>query len=318
MTIAKHECLPARWGPTSDRRMTACLLCTGPLGDEAFPYSTLWQGEVYRYLACRACGSSTLNPLPTADALAAMYARDEYHSEFYDDIDTEVSETQLSKAIPYLRTGRLLDFGCGNGSFLRIAGAAGFTPTGIELDPQAQIVAAQQSGHPVRSFDDVAGSGDKFAVIHLGDVLEHLPCPAQTMRLLEALLEDDGCFFIEGPLEANASLVRSAGTWFGATKRLAGLSRLGTFPPYHLFQTNMRAQKAFFTDRLGYRLLAFETYETGWPYRTSIRPRSAGSWVKHFIGSASILASGLNSLAGLALGNRFYAVLRPGASKSAS
>lgn len=291
--------------------MSECLLCTGALGREVFPFATRFNDRLYRYRACTRCGSSTLDPIPGPDELAAMYRQDEYHGVFYAEQEEELS-TLLGAYLP--PTGgdpqRLLDFGCGAGQFLKQAKALGFAAEGVELDPQVRIHAARESGCPVDALDEVKKEGRRYDVIHLGDVLEHLPEPMTTMRELEELLADRGCFFIEGPLETNASLVRATGVLSGAVRTRLGRRVVGNYRPYHLFQTNARAQRAFFEQRLGYEVARFDVWETGWPYRSSEPAHSLGTRLRDVIGRASVVAAvGLKPVA--TLGNRFAALVRP-------
>lgn len=130
------------------------------------------------------------------------------------------------------------------------------------------------------------------------------------MRELEGLLAEGGCFFIEGPLETNASLVRAAGVLFGELGSRLGRRRLGSFAPYHLFQTNARAQRAFFEERLGYAVDRFDVCETGWPYLSATPTTSAGTFVRHVIGRAA-MATAIAAKPLATLGNRFAAVVRP-------
>ncbi|UUR08420.1 class I SAM-dependent methyltransferase [Sphingomonas glaciei] len=291
--------------------MSECLLCRSELGNDVFPYSTRFNDRTYRYRNCVRCGSSTIDPLPGPDELAAMYRQDEYHGVFYDQPEEEPS-TVLDSFLSATGDGphTLLDFGCGSGQFLKAAKALGFRAEGVEIDPVVRLKAAQASGCPVHALEELEQGSQRFDVIHLGDVLEHLPDPAGSMRALEALLSKNGQFFLEGPLETNPSLVRTAGVLFGSVRANLGRQAVGTYPPYHLFQTNARAQRAFFEERLGYKIDRFEVWETGWPYRSTVRIESIGARIRDVIGRASVLVAGVAGPS-TRLGNRFAALLRP-------
>jgi len=293
-----------------------CPLCQGDAEGSAFPFGTVWNGRRYDYLRCGRCRSSFISPLPSEDEFRLMYDQSSYHDCYYQCEGEEPTDT----ALPAIRdrlpsVGRLLDFGCGNGAFLRAARSAGFDCEGVELDEKARAQASANSGCPVRSLAEVMGSGSTFGVIHLGDVLEHLPSPEAVMRELEPLLAKGGIFFIEGPLEDNPSLVLFASRAFGAFKKLAGRSLYGVLPPFHLFRTTARAQRAFFERRLGYQIALFRVHETGWPYRNPgdslLRPGSAGAFIRQAIGLAAIAAGAALSRTPLRIGNRFVALVEP-------
>lgn len=293
-----------------------CPLCCSPPAGPAFPFGTVWNGRRFDYLRCSGCRSSFLDPLPTDEEFALMYDRSAYHDRFYDDVSEEPTPSALPAMLPLLKpAGRLLDFGCGNGAFLIAARAAGFDCEGVELDPKACERASADSGCPVYSLEMVRAAGRTYDVIHLGDVLEHLPDPAAAIRDLEPLLAKGGQFFVEGPLEDNRSLVLLASRLFGSVKK--GLKRplYGDLPPFHLLRATARAQRAFFEERLGHRIQAYRIWESGWPYRNPgdwlLHPGSAGGFVRQSIGLAAIAAGKLLARTPLRVGNRFATVVTP-------
>jgi 2-polyprenyl-3-methyl-5-hydroxy-6-metoxy-1,4-benzoquinol methylase len=102
--------------------------------------------------------------------------------------------------IPYHGQGRLLDFGCGNGTFLRRMKAIGWTCTG--LDFSADAVEAVRAGgiaalqgtlpHPELS----PGSFDVIAMRH---ALEHVPLPGPVLMAAMDLLVPGGRLVITVP-----------------------------------------------------------------------------------------------------------------------
>jgi SAM-dependent methyltransferase len=231
-----------------------------------------------------------------------------------------VADERVETSLPAFRHhlkagGRLLDFGCGNGSFLIAARKAGFTCEGVELEEKARERAAANSGCDVLPLEVLLQAGRKYDVIHLGDVLEHLSAPAATMRALEPLLSEEGMFFIEGPLEENRSLVFYAAKAVGLTKKLLGRPLHSDLPPFHLFRATARAQRDFFERRLGYRVREYSVFESGWPYYVAgdrlLRPGSAGRLVRMLIGRAGVGAARILGATPLMIGNRFVAIAAP-------
>lgn len=284
----------------------------------AFPHHTQWNGRHFTYVRCAGCRATYIDPLPTDSELAEMYTFENYHERHY----PEVTPGRYRGSAAFLRRWsgekrRLLDFGCGNGSFLVAAAAAGFDCVGIEYEPST-IESARTTGMPVHDLETVRSSGQRFEIIHLGDVLEHLPDPGGTMRSLSSLLAPDGILFVEGPLQSNASLVYFTSVALKGLRRLLGRDRPSNLPPTHLVLAGRSAQAAFFTRGLGYRLLRFDVYETGWPYRVEgARPRAVGAAAKHAIGLLAVLLSRVRIRGWPALGNRFRAVLEPEPAASA-
>jgi SAM-dependent methyltransferase len=293
-----------------------CLLCGGAATGPAFPYGTRWEGREFLYWRCGRCASAFLHPVPGDAEIERMYARSAYHDTFYEEV---IEESPIS-LLPRLRSqlkpgGRLLDFGCGNGSFMRAASRQGFECEGVELEENAREQAAKNSGCPVRALAEVKASGRRFDIIYMGDVLEHLPAPAAMLRELEPLLAPDGIFFIEGPIEDNASFVYYAARLFGHAKKRLGRPLLADYPPFHMFRTTAASQRGFFEKQMDYDVRAFLTQETGFPYFVEgdrlLRPRSAGQFIKTLIGRLSMGAAAAGRPLGAQLGNRFAALVRP-------
>lgn len=296
--------------------MRDCPLCGRPPSGIAFPFATDWGGRRYHYRRCSGCGTTFVDPAPTAAELERFYDQSNYHDEHYGLLDEHSQETRLTDVLGHLRRGGdLLDFGCGNGFFLKEAAAAGFRSVGVELEAKTREWAAANSGCEVLPLDQVEAERRSFDVIHLGDVLEHLPDPSGTMRQLERLLKEDGRFFVEGPLETNPSLVHFALRAYDQLKALRGGRRPGDFPPLHLFRTDATSQRRFFEDLLGYDVHHWRVGEDGWPYWSRkdrlLRPRSASHAARMAIGVLAVGTSRVASSIGLKIGDRFSAVVSP-------
>lgn len=287
-----------------DRR--PCPICGGPAGKRSFPYATRFNNVIFGYFACRKCGTVFVDPVPDAQTFSAMYTKSNYHDTHYSEVDVKhyaISAKLLARFLP--NGAFVLDYGCGVGQFLSALKAEGFLPTGVEFDDDA----AQFAGHyadcttlSVEMFRK-APKQAVYDVIHLGDVLEHLPDPAFTLRELLTRAKPGGFLFVEGPLEINASPVSWAARTFGAAKRCVRPNAIGASAPTHLLRVNARRQKDFFTrvePRL--TLLHWETYETGWPY-------AGGGPMKRTIATLAVVLGG-RTIFGETLGNRFRAIFR--------
>jgi SAM-dependent methyltransferase len=102
--------------------------------------------------------------------------------------------------IPYHGQGRLLDFGCGNGTFLRRMKAIGWTCTG--LDFSADAVAAVRAGGIAAlqgTLPHPELSGGSFDVIAMRHALEHVPAPRPVLMSAMDLLVPGGRLVITVP-----------------------------------------------------------------------------------------------------------------------
>ena len=122
----------------------------------------------------------------------------------------------------------LLDIGCGHGEVLDHYHHLGWRTWGIEVSPEA-AKSAEQKGHrilpgpfPGSLEAGSSGCGDGFDLVRMRHVLEHLPDPRTTLRVVRQLLRPEGRCLIEIP---NIS---------GWLSRLLGPDYWQLDPPRHL------------------------------------------------------------------------------------
>ncbi len=89
--------------------------------------------------------------------------------------------------------GRLLDFGAGSGAFVRASLDGGWDTVGVEQSEAAIARAREYYGVALQS----ALPDDRFDVITLWDVVEHLRDPIAVLRLLHDRLAEGGMLFLE-------------------------------------------------------------------------------------------------------------------------
>jgi len=96
--------------------------------------------------------------------------------------------------------GLLLDVGCGNGRFLKLASEMGWGVEGIDLDPIAAET-AQTRGFSVRcgTIDVLDDASERYDVITLSHVIEHVYDPLGLLRDLYRLLKPGGRLWLETP-----------------------------------------------------------------------------------------------------------------------
>lgn len=252
--------------------------------------------------------------MPTAEDFARIYARSEYHDVHYADLQSRQFDCSLRLLGQFVgRSSLVLDFGCGCGEFLIEAKAEGYLAEGVELEQSARDAAMRNSGCRVRSLEDIELGDGAYDAIHIGDVLEHLPDPERMMRRLERFLSRDGIFIVEGPLEENRSAVKWVASAVRWIKWWTGRSNYSAAAPLHLTRTSARSQKSFFDDRMGFRTLVFQIYESGWPYAEPWSEifsfRDLATTVRGLIGKFAIGLSVVANLFGLGFGDRFVAVV---------
>lgn len=109
---------------------------------------------------------------------------------------------KVGKTIRLPRQGRILDFGCGNGSFLRA-----FSKTrpvwqlaGLELDDRHRSAVEAIAGCEGLYTGDLASIPGRFDVISMMHALEHIENPVTLLREIGSRLSPGGIVVIQLPL----------------------------------------------------------------------------------------------------------------------
>ena len=256
----------AFWEPGELERVAACPGCEGGnLGARYGPLDDLLERVPGRWLIveCRDCGSLSLDPRPTRQAIgkayAASYLTHRPSSETHErDNGTTMwwrlangylngrygcSRQPASKVgrslMPVLlplrqqldyfyrhlpRTpGRLLDVGCGNGLFLLRAQEAGWDVEGLEPDPMAAKSAAAAGLRIHAALPEAFHPAQPYDRVTLSHVFEHVHQPAGLLKECLRLLKPDGEVWLSLPNIA------------GVGSRLYGQNWFALDPPRHLF-----------------------------------------------------------------------------------
>lgn len=97
--------------------------------------------------------------------------------------------------------GRLLDVGCGNGSYLNQMRQLGWEVKGVEPDGEAVTVARQKFGLEVfhGSLEEARFADKQFDAITMNHVIEHVPDPIGTLHECHRVLKPGGRLVVATP-----------------------------------------------------------------------------------------------------------------------
>jgi 2-polyprenyl-3-methyl-5-hydroxy-6-metoxy-1,4-benzoquinol methylase len=249
-----------RPAPATDSRIeweeTNCLLCGGdhwvPLleaPDVAQAGSGIW----FAVVQCQRCGLCFTNPRPTRSTIDRFYPT-EYapHQTRPPRAETPWTERlkcafrwpkKERKLLPLHGKGRLLDFGCGGGSYLQRMHQQGWEVLGLDFSAAAVRRVRQDLGLPAIEGslpcpDLPTGS---FDVITMWQVLEHVHDPMEALRDAHRLLVPGGRLVVATP-NIDSLAFRLFGAWWYSLDLPRHLTH---FTPSTLYQM---------LDRAGFRV----------------------------------------------------------------
>lgn len=266
-----------------------------------------FNGIVFEYRKCRSCEWCFLEPVPDEKALGLLYQRDSYHDKFYfSGFDNPSATRALDVSADILNPGSsILDFGCGDGSFLSGAKARGFDVCGVEYTKDLASELSQLHSCKVWQVEEFLNDRTQgnFDAIRIADVFEHFTKPVSQFLDVIRFLKRGGYLLFEGPIENNISPVFLSITLAGLIRKLLKKTLPGMGLPYHIIRLTEIQQLNFFRKNLDdFDVMYWEVYDTGWPYLK-------GSPIRRAIGRLAITVSGKRFL-GRSLGNRVFAVLK--------
>lgn len=129
----------------------------------------------------------------------------------------------------YVQNGQLLDVGCGVGAFIAYMKSAGWSVTGVDLDPKV-IETCRAQGLEARRgrLEDLKFPDNHFDAVTLKHVIEHVYHPRETLQEIHRILKLGGKVVLQTPNLQSLGHRYFKEYW------------LGLDPPRHLFLFNIR------------------------------------------------------------------------------
>ena len=162
---------------------------------------------IFTLYQCLDCGLIYQNPRPTADSLQIIYPN-EYDPHQPVAMPSGKLHPDWVRTCEFIQQqqpdgGRLLDVGCGSGTFLLTLRqlCPKWETIGIEPDPQAATIARQNNLHvQMTQLESATLTTGSFDAVTFWNVLEHLPNPLRSLHYIHQLLRPNGVLYLAVPL----------------------------------------------------------------------------------------------------------------------
>jgi len=204
---------------------TSCNLCGADDTEVVFEiplidhYQGRYETQNWFIVRCKQCNLIYVNPRLTQEKLKEFYEfNNQTDIKFVEDWFIESADLQrptwhrylniLQKHLPISEQPlKLLDVGCGAGSFLAEAQPLGYDVEGQEISPYFIDYCRNQHGLKVHDgfLDDLSLPPESYDCITSFDVIEHHGAPSTFLRQIHGLLKPGGIILMSTP---------DIGNWF--------------------------------------------------------------------------------------------------------
>ena len=220
-------------GPPVTWEDAPCPLCGlhagAPILEAPDPVPPARTGLVFAVVRCGNCGLTYTNPRPNERTISRFYPSD-YRPHHHSGKPRPSRHarplwswlfgrpcSERRGALPWPGPGRLLDFGCGAGRFLRTMADQGWQVTG--LDSAASAVDHVRDEHGLPALVGTLPHSDlapcSFDVVTMWHSLEHVHRPLAILREAYRLLVPGGKLVVATPNIASLPFRVFGRSWFG-------------------------------------------------------------------------------------------------------
>jgi SAM-dependent methyltransferase len=232
-----------------------CPLC-GPGQAVIQPFRYAFRGRYLCGVKCSTCALVFVHPQPTPEEIQSLYV-EEYFTQHTDSCGAHGREAYMEAAersgsgraeaarkLDRLarqycgRRGDALEIGSGPGFLLAELRGLGWRARGLEISEYAVRHARNELGLDVTlgTISAEHFEPEQFDFVFMGDVLEHLPDPVDSLRIVSSWIRPTGVVLIAVPATLNLLSARLGMALYGRTRNFKTLH----IPPYHLFEYTPR------------------------------------------------------------------------------
>jgi 2-polyprenyl-3-methyl-5-hydroxy-6-metoxy-1,4-benzoquinol methylase len=206
----------------SERSAPGCELCGATTARELYTVADRLRNSDRRFSIAECDGCGVLRTLPEMSEreLARFYPKDYWggdNAPSDDWVSASQSEKTMFVARCGLKTGRILDVGCGAGFFLRALDQTMWDRFGVETGEVAAREASRAIGSrrvfPGTLIESACEDG-AFDVVTLWSALEHMNEPRENLIEARRILKPGGTLIVQVPNAASYQARLFGGDWF--------------------------------------------------------------------------------------------------------
>lgn len=160
-----------------------------------------------------------LNPMPEKEELNKFYSKVYYsrQSKIEKTYASLLRDRRVCMLMKIKKRGRILDVGCGDGSFLLCFKKRGWEVYGLDTSETAYKLAKEKLTDNIvnNELENCHFPNRYFDVVTLNHVIEHILNPIKTLEEINRILKDNGILFISTPNIGSLQFKVSREKWFG-------------------------------------------------------------------------------------------------------
>src|SRR5712692_6314519 len=179
----------------------------------------------FQVVECAGCSLLRLEPQPSSEELKQFYPENYWWApdgSAVGRLEGLYRRLVLSDHLRFVAPGmeedsRILDVGCGGGSFLAGLASRGVRVVGLDFSDRAAAVSWHENGVPAvcATLETTPFPAESFGAITLFHVLEHVPHPAGYLAAARRLLVPGGKLYVQVPNAASWQFLLLGKRWSG-------------------------------------------------------------------------------------------------------
>lgn len=156
--------------------------------------------EIFNLVRCVDCSMVFVENMPSKNNIAKYYGSEYYAQNTISNriMNKIIMASRLNK-IPKGNIRSILDYGCGNGDFLLKMKQNGLGISGVEFSKDGRDICSKKLNAKIFDENEFYELKDKFDVVTLWHVLEHIYEPNEVLAKIRKILKEDGALIISVP-----------------------------------------------------------------------------------------------------------------------